>query len=60
MSTDTQFENELLEELQKKLQENQVDLDDRDPEVSHLNMSAEDLKVFMGTCHCSLAQPTPK
>lgn len=57
MSIDTQSEYELLKKLQKELDDYQADLDDRDPEVTHLVVSAEDLKVFMGTCHCSLAQP---
>lgn len=57
MSTDTKFGYELLEKLKKELDDHRIDLDDRDPEVTHLAMSAEDLKVFMGSCHCSLAQP---
>lgn len=59
MSTNVISEHEeLLDALRAELENHDVELDDRDPEVAELTMSPEKLKVFMGTYHCNLAQPT--
>lgn len=57
MSVDVKFESGFLEKLQEELEEHNLEISDRDPEVTHLTLSPERLKVFMSACHCSLAQP---
>lgn len=32
-------------------------LSDLDPEVDAIEVSSDALRVFMGSCHCSLASP---